>query len=97
MPGNKVDRRRFNSVTPFAAQAEQKMFKGHIAFALHEQSHGIANRTATAMQAMQLDHAIRPLREPVCLAKEGRVHPFILDKNIKRTRAKLPHPAGVSP
>jgi hypothetical protein len=52
-------RRRMAAV---AAQAGEKVFKGHIAFARHQQSHGIADRTATAMQAMQLDHALRPVR-----------------------------------
>jgi hypothetical protein len=62
MPGNEIDGRGVDSTAAFTAQAAEKVFKGHIAFALHEPPHGIAHRTASAMQAMQLDHALRPVR-----------------------------------
>ena len=77
MPDHEVDGRGFDSTAPFTAQAAEKIFKGHIAFALNEQPHGIADRTASASQAMQLNHALRPVREPVDLTKKGRMHPAI--------------------
>ena len=43
-------------------EAAEKIFKGHIAIAFHQQPHGIGDRTASAMQAMQFDHALRPVR-----------------------------------
>jgi len=62
MPGHEIDRRGVGSTATFTAQAAEKIFKGHIAIAFHQQPHGIADRTASALQAMQLDHAVRPVR-----------------------------------
>jgi hypothetical protein len=75
MPGHQVDGRGLDGSAPFTAQAAKQIFKGHIALAFYQQAHGVEDRTASAMQAMQLDHALRPIREPMRLAKEGRVHP----------------------
>jgi hypothetical protein len=62
MPGHEVDGRGGASTAAFTAQAAEKIVKGHIALALHQQPHGIADRTAPAVQAMQFDHALRPVR-----------------------------------
>jgi hypothetical protein len=87
--GHEVDGRWLDGSAAFAAQAPEKIFKGHIALTSDQQAHGVENRTAPAMQAMQLDYALRPVREPVLFTKKGRMHPAILDGNTKRTRAKL--------
>jgi hypothetical protein len=62
MPDHEVDGRGFDSTAPFTAQAAEKIFKGHIALAFHQQPHGTADRTASAMQTMQLNHTVRPVR-----------------------------------
>jgi hypothetical protein len=62
MPGHEIDGRGFGCAAPFTAQAAQKIFKGHIALAFDQQPYGVADRTASAMQAMQFDHALRPVR-----------------------------------
>jgi hypothetical protein len=89
MPGDEVNGRRLDPKAAFTAQAAKQIFKGHIALAFDQEPHGIADRTASAMQAMQLDNALRPIREPMLFTKKGRMHPAILDRNEKRTRAKL--------
>jgi hypothetical protein len=62
MPCDEIDGRGFGRVAAFTAQAAEQIFEGHIALALHQQPLGISDRTASAMQAMQLDHALRPVR-----------------------------------
>ena len=62
MPGDEIDGRGLDGLAAFTAQAAEKIFKAHIALAGNQQPHGIAHRTASAMQAMQLDHALRPVR-----------------------------------
>src|ERR1700733_13483886 len=39
------------------------------------------------MQAMQLNHAIRPVREPVRLTKKGRMHPAIFGQEQKENKS----------
>jgi hypothetical protein len=53
MPGHEIDGRGLDGLAAFTAQAAKKTFEGHIASALHQQPHRIADRTASAMQAMQ--------------------------------------------
>ena len=62
MPGHEVDGRGVGSAAPFTAQAAEKIFKAHIALAGNQQPHGIGDRTASAVLAVQLDHALRPVR-----------------------------------
>jgi hypothetical protein len=89
MSGHEIDGRGLASSAAFTAQAAKQIFKGHIAVAFEQQPHGITDGTAAStMQAVQLDHAFRPVRQPVRLTKEGNVHPPFLDKNITRTRAR---------
>jgi hypothetical protein len=95
MPGDEINGRGLDGLAAFTAQAAKQIFECHIALASHQQSHGIADRATPAMQAMQLNHALRPVRQPVRLAKKGRMHPAILHRNGKRTRAKLPPNPGL--
>jgi hypothetical protein len=62
MPGHEVNGLGFDSVAALTAQAEEQIFKGHIGLAFDQKPHGIADRTASAMQAMQLDQALWPVR-----------------------------------
>jgi hypothetical protein len=62
MPGDEIDGRGLDGLAAFATEAAQQIFKGHIAIALHQEPHGIADRIATAVLAVQLDHALRPVR-----------------------------------
>ena len=78
MPGDEIDGRGPDCVAPFTAQAAKQVFEGHVALASYQQPHGITDRAASAMQAMQLDDALRPLGEAVCSTKKGRMHPAIL-------------------
>jgi hypothetical protein len=75
MPGDEIDGRGLGSSAAVTAQAAEKILKGHIAVAFDQQPHGVQDRTASAMQAMQLDHALGPVREPVRPAEEGRCIP----------------------
>ena len=95
MPGDEIDGRGLGRSAVFTTQAAKQIFKGHVAVAFDQQPHGIADRTAAStMQAMQLDHTLRPVGEPVLFTKQGRVHPLFLDGNKKRTRGSyLPHGA----
>jgi hypothetical protein len=78
MPRDEIDGRGFDSVASFTAQAAEKIFKGHVALASYQQPHGIAYRAASAVQAMQLDDAPWPVREPMLFTKKRRMHPAIL-------------------
>jgi hypothetical protein len=62
MPGDEIDRRGLDRVAAFTAQAAKQVFEDHVALALDQKSHGVADRTASAMQTMQLDDALRPVR-----------------------------------
>ena len=62
MSGDEIDGRGLDGLAAFATKAAEQVFKGHIALAGHQQPHGVADRTAPAMRAMQLDHALRPVR-----------------------------------
>jgi hypothetical protein len=82
MAGDEVDGCGISGLAAFTAHAAEQGLEGHVAVAFDQQPHGIADRTATsAMQAMQLDHARGPVREPVRFAERGRVHPPFLDRN----------------
>jgi hypothetical protein len=59
MPGDEIDRCGPRPSAALAAQPRQQIFKGHVAFAFHQQPHRLADRPAAAMQ---LDHAPRPVR-----------------------------------
>jgi len=85
MPGIEIDRRRLRFAAALAAKASEEIFEGHVAHALHEKPHWIADGTAAAMK---LDDARRPIGKLVRRTKLGRVHLPILDKNGQRTRAK---------
>jgi hypothetical protein len=41
MPGHEINRRGFEGLAAFAAQAAQQIFKGHIALAFYQQAHGV--------------------------------------------------------
>jgi hypothetical protein len=90
MPGHEIDGGGFDGSAAFAAQAAEEIFKGHIALALYQQPQGIGDRTASAMQAMQLDHALRPIRQAVRFTKEGRVHPAIFGQEQKENKGACP-------
>jgi hypothetical protein len=60
--GHEIDGRGLDGLAAFTAQAAKKIFEGHIASALHQQPHGVADRTTSAVLAVQLDHALRPVR-----------------------------------
>ena len=62
MPGDEIDRRGLDRVAAFTAQAAKQVFEGDVALALDQKSHGVADRTAQAMQAMQFGHALWPVR-----------------------------------
>jgi hypothetical protein len=69
--------RRFRvpgSTAALAAKPPDEAFKGHVALALDQQTHRVANRTAATMQ---LNHALRPIGELVRRAELRRVHPPI--------------------
>ncbi len=79
MSGYDIDGRGLGRSAVYATQAAKQIFKGHIAVAFDQKPHGIADGTAAStMQAMQLDHALRPVREPMLFTEDGRVHPLIL-------------------
>jgi predicted secreted protein len=61
MAGHDVDGRGLHGSAAFTAQAAKQIFKGHITLALYQQAHGTEDSTTSAMQAMQLDHAFRPV------------------------------------
>jgi hypothetical protein len=77
----------------YTAQAAEQIFKGHIAVAFDQQPHGVEDRTASAMQAMQLDHALGPVREPVRLTKKRWMPCHLLNRNKKRTWGVIAAPA----
>jgi hypothetical protein len=62
MAGDEIHGRGPAPPTAFAAQAQHEIFKGHVAFAFDQQPRAIADRSAAAMQ---LNHAVRPVREPL--------------------------------
>jgi hypothetical protein len=99
MPGDEIDRRGLDCVAPLTAQAAKQVFEGHVALASYQQPHGIADRAASAMQAMQLDNALWPVGEAVCSTKKGRMHSAIFGQEHKENKCEVTHtPArGVSP
>ena len=50
MSGDQVDGRRPRPPAAPATQALDEVFKGHVALALDQQAHRVANRTAAALQ-----------------------------------------------
>ena len=88
MPGDKVDRRRLGPTAALAAKPLDEVFKGHVALALDQQLHRIANRTATAVD---LDDAVRPIRELVRRTELWRVHlPIQIRERTENNSGALP-------
>jgi hypothetical protein len=77
MAGDEIDGRGVGGLAAFTAQASKQIFKRHIALALDQQSHRRESGTPSAMLAMQLDHALWPIREPVRLTKGGGCIPYL--------------------
>jgi hypothetical protein len=61
MAGHEIDGGGLDGLAAFATKAAQQIFKRHITSALNQEPHGVGDRTALAMLAMQLDHAPRPV------------------------------------
>lgn len=84
MPGDQRDGRRLQPAATPAAKALDQVLKGHVALAPYEQAHGISDRTVAALQ---LNDALRPIRELVRQAELWRVHPPIQIR--ERTENKI--------
>jgi hypothetical protein len=76
MPGDQIDWHWVRLAAALAAKPLKDVFERHVALAPDQQAHGVANRTAAAMQ---LNHALRPRGQLVRGRKRGGCIQLVLE------------------
>jgi hypothetical protein len=92
MPSDEIDGRGIGGLAAFTAQTAKQIFESHIALALDQEPHGRVNATASTARAMQLDHALRPVRQPM---RFGAGASPIVRQEHKKNKQGRSDPAGV--